>query len=160
LLAFFGRNVTEAMRVYPAATDADVPRALAALLGDGFLCGARTACRNMAAIQPNTYRYHFTRVQPALVRLGLGCFHGSEIPYVFGVAPKWGFAQEDRDLSERMMGYWTRFARTGDPNGGGAAEWPRYSAPEDPYLLLDVQIKAANHLRQEACDLDDARRIE
>jgi para-nitrobenzyl esterase len=26
-----------------------------------------------------------------------------------------------------MMGYWTRFAATGDPNGGGAPHWPRFS---------------------------------
>ncbi len=160
LALYFGGHVAEASRVYPVATDADVPKALAALLGDGFLCGARTACRNMAAVQPNVYRYHFTRSQPYLAHMGLGVFHGSEVPYVFGVVPKWGFAQEDRDLSEQMMGYWTRFARTGDPNGGGAVEWPRYSAQDDPYLLLDTQIKAGSHLRPEACDLCDARRAQ
>ncbi len=160
LAVVFGRNLAEANRVYPVATDADVPEALRALLGDGFLSGARTACRNMAAIQPHTYRYHFTRAHPEPVRLGLGCFHGSEIPYVFGCPPKWGFLAEDGALSEQMMGYWTRFARTGDPNGAGAVTWPRYSAQDDPYLVLDTQIRPANHLRPEACDLDDARRIE
>ena len=25
-----------------------------------------------------------------------------------------------------MMGYWTRFAATGNPNGGGAPHWPGF----------------------------------
>ena len=25
-----------------------------------------------------------------------------------------------------MMGYWTRFAATGNPNGGGAPNWPAF----------------------------------
>jgi para-nitrobenzyl esterase len=27
-----------------------------------------------------------------------------------------------------MMGYWTRFAATGNPNGSGAPYWPRFSS--------------------------------
>jgi para-nitrobenzyl esterase len=26
-----------------------------------------------------------------------------------------------------MMGYWARFAATGDPNGGGAPSWPAFT---------------------------------
>jgi hypothetical protein len=35
------------------------------------------------------------------------------------------------------MGYWTRFAAKGNPNGPGAFHWPRYSA-HDLILKLDV----------------------
>jgi carboxylesterase type B len=30
-------------------------------------------------------------------------------------------------LSAQMMGYWSRFAATGNPNGGGAPYWPAFS---------------------------------
>jgi len=40
-------------------------------------------------------------------------------------------------FSNALMGYWTRFAAKGNPNGPGAFHWPRYSA-HDLILKLDV----------------------
>ncbi len=45
----------------------------------------------------------------------------------------------DRKLSDQMMGYWTNFAKTGDPNGPGLPTWPSYS--KDGLLIhLDSPI--------------------
>jgi para-nitrobenzyl esterase len=35
-----------------------------------------------------------------------------------------------------MIGYWTNFAKTGDPNGLGLPHWPRFS--EGQQLVLDL----------------------
>ena len=50
------------------------------------------------------------------------------------------------------MGYWTRFAKTGNPNGGGQTEWPSYG-PEDQNLALGDQITANSGLYKAQVDL-------
>jgi para-nitrobenzyl esterase len=64
----------------------------------------------------------------------IGCFHGVELPYIFHYFPAMlRFNAEDEKLSGGMMGYWSRFARTGDPNDGGAPIWRPYG-PATPYV--------------------------
>jgi para-nitrobenzyl esterase len=35
-----------------------------------------------------------------------------------------------------MIGYWTKFASSGDPNSPGAPAWPQYSALADQFQSL------------------------
>jgi para-nitrobenzyl esterase len=85
---------------------------------------------------------------------GLGVFHGSEIPYVFGtLSPQLGFTAADSRLSDEMMGYWTRFARTGDPNGDGAPAWPAYEPGRDTVMSLDVTPRVMEGFRKDKLDL-------
>ena len=53
------------------------------------------------------------------------------------------------------MGYWTRFAATGDPNGGGATVWPAYASATDQNLQLGDAISVGSGLYRQACDLAD-----
>jgi para-nitrobenzyl esterase len=89
----------------------------------------------------------------------MGAFHGSELPYVFHSIPaRLKPDPEDEQLSEQMMGYWTRFARTGDPNGEGAFQWPAYDAEGERYLILNAPLSVGQHLRQEWCDFREGLR--
>ncbi|HEY3502142.1 MAG TPA: carboxylesterase family protein [Actinocatenispora sp.] len=57
-----------------------------------------------------------------------GAFHAAELQYLFEDAQFPGPATAaQRALSDEMIGYWTRFARTGDPNGAAAPTWPRFA---------------------------------
>jgi para-nitrobenzyl esterase len=53
-----------------------------------------------------------------------------------------------------MLGYWSRFAIGGDPNGASASAWPSYIG--DAHIVLDTPISAGDGIRTAECDLLDA----
>jgi para-nitrobenzyl esterase len=62
-----------------------------------------------------SYVYYFTRQMPGD---DAGAFHSAELWYVFSTLDRcWRpFVEADYDLSRRMVGYWTNFMKTGNPN--------------------------------------------
>jgi para-nitrobenzyl esterase len=86
-----------------------------------------------------TYAYRLDRQSPALGGK-LGALHSSEAPYVFdqvaNAAAMTGDTPEAHALAKTMSGAWTRFAATGDPNGGDLPHWPAYDAETRPVMLF------------------------
>jgi para-nitrobenzyl esterase len=143
---------------YPAAAHDGPTGAMAAAITDArFTCPTRDLARAAAAHGP-VYRYFFTHALESGPARRLGAFHGLELGFVFGnLGAAGGYAPSaaERALSNALIGYWSRFAATGDPNGGGAPAWPRYEAASDPYLRLDTAIQADAGLRTANCDFWD-----
>jgi para-nitrobenzyl esterase len=146
---------------YPVADYSSPSAALAEISGDAFfVCPARRNARAIAAAAPGApiYRYTFERALEQPLIADLGAFHSAEIAFVFGgeTFPLGKVGSADA-LSRAMQGYWTRFAATGDPNGGDApVAWPSYDASSDPHLVLDVPVSAAAGLKPAICDFWDA----
>ena len=123
-----------------------------------FTCPSKLIARSMASAGTRTYLYDFTRRLPRSGRLG--AYHGAEIPYVFGTPEAWhDWEAVDHDLSNAMMGYWVRFAETGDPNAEGRPPWPAYG-DDDRYLELGDAIRARKGLEAEACRLYETKLTE
>ncbi|XP_071118789.1 neuroligin-4, X-linked-like [Haliotis cracherodii] len=66
-----------------------------------------------------------------------GVPHAAELPYVFG-APLLGgshWTDTDKAVSSRVMGYWTNFAKHGDPSYGHVT-WKPFTSKEKGYLSV------------------------
>ena len=146
-------------------------QALAAAYTDAFFaCPIKRARAALASHVP-TYSYEFTEPNPVAtqgypaIATGIDMLdsHTFELPYVFGHNGTEALPDERaKALSGMMIGYWTNFARHGDPNGTedrqgttrseggpgsaliGLPSWPRYDADRQDVLSLrdDIQVGA------------------
>jgi len=99
---------------------------------------ARNLARLHAAAGHPAYLYRFDVSSPANPEPHGGASHAVERPYVFGNLGILPYPAEDRDrkTADAMMGYWTAFARSGDPNGQGRPAWPRVTPESAPVMTF------------------------
>jgi para-nitrobenzyl esterase len=138
---------------YPLDSYPSPFEALSAAFGDGFLACPTIDTGHLLAAHAPTYLYQFEFPDAAFALSTteeLGAFHSAEVQYVFGIPTKPPFTSDEVALSEQLMGYWTRFARTGDPNGGDAVVWPPLDQA-DQHVVLDRTIAVGSHAKSEAC---------
>jgi len=141
----FGERAEEFLRLYPGDSDEEAVRSAIDYGSDSFI--AFSTWKWIEAHQKTgespVYRYHFELAAlPSKYHPGTFAFHSDDIEYVFGTLdtrPGETVRDEDRKLSEKMMSYWTNFAKTGDPNGKDLPLWPMYGA-DDQLIHLDSNI--------------------
>lgn len=148
----FFSHANDLFRAYPAKTDADVRRIYLDLLTDDTAQGAYHLARAMSSAGQKAFLYYFT-YPPKGKRAGYRAYHGLELDFIAGVFRKgrWGEPDdEDRKLVEIMSGYWTQFARTGDPNRDSLPAWPAYDPQKDVYLEIgrDVKVRPIHHVEK------------
>jgi para-nitrobenzyl esterase len=128
----FGDNASEFLTFFPGGSDEQAVRSAIDYESDSFIAFDTWKWIEAQAKTGDApvYRYHFEQpAPPSKFHPGSYAFHSDDIEYVFGTLdtrPGAEWRPEDRKLSEQMMDYWTNFAKTGDPNGPGLPEWPRF----------------------------------
>lgn len=149
--ARYGSRADEVLALYPVS-DFDSPNdAWARIVGDsGLVCGTYDTARRAAAGGADVYMYNFSRPVLEDILPQLGATHGAEIAFVFGSATS--PSADDTALAMSMQGYWSRFARSGDPNGDGALVWPEYSDATDLRINFDAENSIVAAFRREQCE--------
>ena len=147
----FGKSRDSIFALYPAPADGDAELAARKLVTDFFFtCQTRMAARAMSKVNADAFIYIFTRVPPG--DEALGASHGADIEYIFNArvpAPRREHA--DSVLSEAMVGYWLRFAATGNPNAAGLPSWPAYRQVDDAYQELGSAVQTRRPLGGAMC---------
>lgn len=133
-------------------------------------CTARFVDQLASSFVP-TFAYEFNDQKapqnflPA-VTFPYGAYHSAEDQYIFPVANPLGYglnlAQTPLDadqqrLSDRMVDYWTEFARSGDPAGSGQSHWPRFHRDHQVWLSLvpPTPVTETNFATVHQCDFWD-----
>jgi len=93
------------------------------------------------------YMYLFTWKSPALGGI-LRTPHTICIPFVFGTvdaaSEMIGNGEDRHALSERVMGAWIAFARSGNPGHKGLPQWKPYEAGERATMIFDNTCELVN----------------
>jgi para-nitrobenzyl esterase len=154
----FGASANRAKTIYAAAeADPVLGSATARYATDvSFRCPAVMIQRMHAQQGSPTFAYQFEEPLPA--HKTMGSQHSDEVPFVFSTLRMMIFGapvpKELQTLSDTMSSYWANFAKSGNPNGAGLPDWPRFAPGVGQYVHLSASgVRADSKLAREACDL-------
>jgi para-nitrobenzyl esterase len=160
----YGESAEQVLKVYAPRTADEVLQAATDLASARFISFGTwkwTELHLKTGKKP-VYRYLYTRVRPPY--LGMpgqalpappegtpapppprGAAHSAEIQYATGnldLDPRYAWEPDDRKVSATLQGYFVNFIKTGDPNGPGLPQWPRYDAATG-HLRMRIDVVPA-----------------
>lgn len=135
-------------KVFPEAKPIEV-MTLAASNRKGAIATA-----DAKAAQPAPVYLAWFGWEPPLFNQRMRAFHCLDICFWFAntdlMLTHTGGGRRPRALSDKMSSALLQFMRTGDPNGAGLPEWPRYTTENGETMLLNDLCEAKNDPDREA----------
>ncbi len=112
------------------------------------------ALANVKSKQPAPVYVNWFTWQPPLFDNRMRAFHCVDICFWFYntdlMLTHTGGGPRPKALSTKMAGALLQFMRTGNPNGGGLPNWPKYSAANGETMILDDSCAVKNDPDKEA----------
>ena len=149
------------LAAYPAADYPTPQKAFIQLTTDAqFTCTSRRVARVFASAQKEpVYRYMFSHTMENDPRLkAVAANHTIEHAFQFPFSGKYKPVEADLTVQKFMVGYWSRFARTGNPGNARDPQWP--VAAGDAYLEIAVAPSAKRGPDAAKCDFWDALAVQ
>ncbi len=143
----YGAKATELLTHYPATNEAEAIASQRNLsrdesFGAGVFFWAKT---QLAHGKSPVYVYNFNRQVPGYTPESRnGAFHTGEVPYAYDnlATVRRPFEAVDFQIAKQVSNYWVNFVKTGNPNGKGLPEWPKFQLGNQ-IMQLDVESKAS-----------------
>ncbi|MFD0318817.1 carboxylesterase/lipase family protein [Streptomyces flavalbus] len=151
--AAYGERADAILARYPLSAYGTPAEALGAVFTDSQFACPQSRTADLMARYVRSYQYEFAdRHSMDYLDLPLsfpiGAPHGSEIRYVFGGVSG---TPGQNALADRMLGYWTNFARTSVPYAADAPYWATY--PKVQNLAPEAITSGTTFPRDHKCDL-------
>lgn len=139
-LDFFGEDGERAGRLYdPNGVLPPNVLALAISVDMTMHEPARFLATEMTEGGAPAWLYRFGYVADSLRPEVTGAAHASELGYLFNqLDARYGqdVSDKDRDMARTFHSYFVNFAKTGNPNGPGLPEWPKFYPPADGIMVF------------------------
>lgn len=150
--AGFGDKAKDVVESYAKAFPGRKPVEIWSLVSSnrqGVVALADVKCKQPAPVYVNWFTW-----QPPLFDNRMRAFHCVDICFWFYntdlMLTHTGGGPRPRALSTKMAGALLQFMKTGEPNGTGLPEWPKYSAAQGETMIFNDTCEAKNDPDREA----------
>ena len=145
---FISVEPSEVLEQYPLSSYGSASEALAAAITDATMACSALKMDNWLARYVPTYAFEFTyRDAPMYwpkASFPYGAAHTIELQFLFP-GFRWGpeataqlLNTQEQALSDRMVDYWTTFAKTGVPVSASSGAWPKFKSGAQQMMLLNI----------------------
>lgn len=143
--AKYGVDAATFLKYFPAETEEQAKESQVKLSRDQAFAvsGFKWAIIQSKYPSSPVYLYNFNRKVPAEGEMKkYGAFHTAEVPYVMEnlkFLNNRPFEPADKALAKLMSDYWVNFITTGNPNGQGLPEWPKFNTSQYQVKAFDAK---------------------